>query len=262
MLKAFSRAAMARPRSRPQPSWSLITLHKAGSSYVAGIIAKIFASNGYEKVDLCAAAFRQGVAEVDYVAAHKSEITGQGRLFGPFRADTAGLVGLIDGIRPIVHVRDIRDCIVSNFFSVAYSHRLPGDGEVRERFIEARQRLQEGSIERYVEDVIEGDALFARIGVLREICEKRPDAVLSRYEEMVTDFPRWLDALVAAVGLNIPDRLRGDLVAEARFDVSEDKFRHKRQVVPGDFRRKLAPEMQARLTEKYRADLTYFGYAL
>ncbi len=154
----------------------------------------------------------------------------------------------------------MRDCIVSNFYSVAYSHRLPGDGSVREQFVEARQRIQAGSIDRYVEEVMAVDSPFARIGVLRQICEKRPDAVLSRYEEMVTDFPAWLDSLLAAVGLTIPKKLRDDLLAEAEFDVSEDKFRHKRQVVPGDFRRKLGPEMQARVTERYRIDLEYFGY--
>src|SRR4029079_2247478 len=78
MLKAISRAAVARPRPGPKQSWSLVTLHKAGSSYVAGMIGKIFASNGYEKVDLCNEAFRKGIGEVEYVSAHKSEITGDG----------------------------------------------------------------------------------------------------------------------------------------------------------------------------------------
>ena len=122
--------------------------------------------------------------------------------------------------------------------------------------------MQEGSIERYIEEVMEADSAFARIGVLRQICEKRPDAVLSRYEEMVTDFPRWLIGLLAVLELTIPKKLRDELLKNAEFDVSEDKFRHKRQVVPGDFRRKLAPEMQARLTEKYRKDLEYFGYSV
>jgi len=262
ILKTLSRRAISKVTGHERPSWSLLTLHKAGSAYVANMVGRIFIANGYEKIDLCNAAFRQGIGEVDYVVSHKSEMTGQGRLFGPFRADTAALVGLIDGIRPIVHVRDVRDCIVSNFFSIAYSHRLPGEGKLREKFIEDRQRMQEGSIERYIEEVMEADSAFARIGVLRQICEKRPDAVLSRYEEMVTDFPRWLIGLLAVLELTIPKKLRDELLKNAEFDVSEDKFRHKRQVVPGDFRRKLAPEMQVRLTEKYRKELEYFGYSV
>jgi hypothetical protein len=42
--------------------------------------------------------------------------------------------------------------------------------------------------------------------------------------------------------------------------VKEDIYRHKRQVTPGDFRRKLSPSLQAQLSEAFETDLVFFGY--
>jgi hypothetical protein len=254
-------AMMTNKTPNDRPSWSLITLHKAGSTYVAEMVRRIFVANGYETLDPCGDAFRAGIKEPDYVASHLAEFDGPNRVVGPFRADTAALVGGLKGLRPIIHVRDVRDCIVSNFFSIAFSHSVPREAETRERFLAVRQKIQEGSIDQYVEQIMWSRSAFARIDILREICEKRPDAVLSRYEDMVTDFPKWLDGLLDAIGLTIPAKLRKELTRGAAFDVDEDKNRHKRQVIPGDFRRKLLPETQAKLTEKFRTDLAYFGYA-
>ena len=61
MLKTVSLSALGKPRAETLGSWSLITVHKAGSSYVANMVAGIFAANGYESVDLCNNAFDQGV---------------------------------------------------------------------------------------------------------------------------------------------------------------------------------------------------------
>src|SRR5256885_14274264 len=100
MLKTLSRSAIGKLTGDERPSWSLLTLHKAGSAYVAEMIGRIFVANGYEKLDLARDAFKKGISEAEYVTAHIAEIMGNRRLFGPFRADTAHLVGLIEGVRP------------------------------------------------------------------------------------------------------------------------------------------------------------------
>jgi hypothetical protein len=260
MVKRSARHTAQVLRLKPR-SWSLITLHRAGSAYLHEMLMRIFAANDYEPIDLCGEAFRKGVDTIEYVKEHLPDLQRRRDVFfGPFRADTAALVGGVRGLRPIVHVRDVRDCIVSMFFSQGYSHRLAGEGKVRIEQIQLRERVQALSIDSYVEEVLAGNAEFARMVELRSVCEQRRNAVLSRYEEMVGDFPRWIDNLARAARLKIPKGLREDLLREAEFKVSEDKHSHRRQVWPGDFRRKLAPETQAHLTERYRADLGYFGY--
>src|SRR5260221_14322299 len=100
MLKTLTRNAIGKVTGDGRPSWSLLTLHKAGSAYVAVMIRRIFVATGYESVDLSRDAFKRGVPEVVYVAAHRSEVKGSGRLFGPFRADTAGVVLLFAVVPP------------------------------------------------------------------------------------------------------------------------------------------------------------------
>ena len=84
---------------------------------------------------------------------------------------------------------------------------------------------------------------------------------LVHYEDMVTDTDRWLDRLAAFSGQPVTEALRARLGPKIDFTVpSEDTTRHKRQVRPGDHRRKLAPDTIATLTRAFRPELDFFGY--
>jgi hypothetical protein len=67
--------------------------------------------------------------------------------------------------------------------------------------------------------------------------------------------------LVQQLPIQVDDGKIESLDAQNQAPVSEDVYSHKRQVKPGDFRRKLRPASQAKLTEFFQDDLVYFGYS-
>jgi adenylate cyclase class IV len=91
----------------------------------------------------------------------------------------------------------------------------------------------------------------------------KPNVTLLRYEDMVADFPGWLRTVVTAFDLEDPEAAVADLFERHRgaFDVTgEDVMRHKRQVVPGDHRRRLKAETVVFLTEQFAEILRELGY--
>jgi hypothetical protein len=96
---------------------------------------------------------------------------------------------------------------------------------------------------------------------LNDLKSRTPVLYVSKYEEMVSDFNDWLDRLSDFTRCNNLLDLKNRIQAHAKFDVKEDKFNHKRQVSPGDFRRKLSPQTQRALTKRLAPVLQNFGYS-
>jgi hypothetical protein len=62
-------------------------------------------------------------------------------------------------------------------------------------------------------------------------------------------------------GVDVDTKVREKLMRMGRFDVEqEDVFSHKRQVQPGDHRRKLKPETIEEITEMFRPVLVPLNY--
>jgi len=192
--------------------------------------------------------------------------------YGPFRGGPAGLAAQLSPARPIIHIRDPRDCLVSLYYSLRYSHPLPG-GAAADDFLQLRRSVETMTIDDFVCGFLLdellcdrriGSGLVRHLQLFRALIERRPDAILSKYEDMVTEFPDWLVAIVEQFGIPIDYEMIIDLIARTDFlvnlRVEEDRRNHKRQITPGDHRRKLTAETQAILADFYAEDLEYFGY--
>jgi hypothetical protein len=236
-------------------------MHKAASAYLGIFLGRVLQSVGYDHYDPVTEAFDLGIPADHYLASRADHFEVEKKLFGPFRIDTASHVANVMTARPIVHVRDVRDCIVSMYYSLISSHILPPMGADRTAMEAARNRLRMVDINEYVMEVIASDDLFARMRVLKSVCERRSDVVLSQYETMVETPEKWLDELCKAIGASSTDELRLEIKRAVSIGGPEDITQHKRQVRPGDFRRKLTQTTQAALTEFYRDELRYFGYS-
>lgn len=241
-------------------SFALLTMHKAASTYVGSILQEVFASCGYRTENPASEAFDAGVDEVDYILQNTERFAQSKTYFGPFRTESATPVSAIKSLRPIVHIRDPRDCVVSLYYSLAFSHVEPGPGPVRDKFLADRQAFQEMGVDEFCFEGLRRG--YDALGIMRRVVEARSDCTLSRYEDMVSDFPAWLRDVLKTVGMQISETMLNGLQKDAVFDVSENPMQHKRQVTPGDYRRKLRTDTQKALTEAFEADLRFFGYAL
>lgn len=161
----------------------------------------------------------------------------------------------LDDYRIVLHLRDPRDALTSWYYSAAFSHPRkeggfnPSDAE--------RERWAAEGIDRFVLE--NRHMVVERYWTLLQNLHGRPNVIFTRYEDLISDFDSWLGSFLAVfdhvpraqetVGLfrrrTRIDRIRDELVrahGEAfQPPDREDQFSHKRQVTPGDFRRKLQP---------------------
>ena len=97
--------------------------------------------------------------------------------------------------------------------------------------------------------------------VLLSVLERARQSVLLRYENMVDAPLEWLSLLCEFLNIDMSPQISDWVNKEmSTIGLVEDLSRHKRQVLPGDFRRKLSVSMQDHLTRMLRPHLDAFGY--
>ena len=184
-----------------------------------------------------------------------------GCLYAPIRRPPLlAAMDHLDEFQSIVLLRDPRDCLTSLYFSVVYSHQPPKNTVARQQFFEHREQVRQLEIDDFV--MAEAPQWLERYLVFVQALQ-RPRVHLLTYEQLVLDFPRWLDQLAHIWQLRLSRPLRNRLSDLANFKVErEDIFSHKRQVLPGDHRRKLKPETIEQITNLFRRVLVPLGYPL
>jgi hypothetical protein len=240
------------------PSVILISMYKGGSTFLQKTLKTLLLSRGYEHVDFAGDAFRAGWDEGQYCIENSRQFTQRGKFFGAFRGAYVKDFADMSGNKILIHIRDPRDCVVSLYFSWAYSHVAPG-GDKKQAFMERREQTRTKDINNFV---LERARDFAEIlDSIQLVADGYPSAFVSRYEDMVTEFEPWLNKVQAFLGLVFPESAIQQVRANAKFGVKEeDVSRHVRQVTPGDHKRKLTPEVQEQLTQILRPQLERFGY--
>ena len=245
--------------SQDDRSFTFLTLHKAGSAFASELLRSVFVDNGWKSYDFATEAFVAGLSEYDAVRENLHRFEERHAFFGPLRAESVSLVPTLPKLIPIIHVRDPRDCLVSYYYSICYSHVLPGPGPTRDHLLSLRKRYKALDVDDFCLEVLSnGDRSFH---LLRAAAETSSNAIVSRYEHMVADIAGWLKDLARQLPVTVADGRLVHLKAENEAPVAENVFNHKRQVTPGDFRRKLRQSSQRKLTEFFLDDLRYFGYS-
>ena len=235
-----------------------LTMHKAGSVYVTGILRRLLLNAGIPHVDFAAESFRNGVPEGPYCVERSQVLSTPGYFFGAFRGTYVQNFDDLSAARLIIQVRDPRDCIVSMYFSLLYSHPQPGEGEVKERLLNARSHVESTPIDDFA---IERAAEYRkRLDVLADIMTSHSDCLLLRYEQMVTDFDSWINGLADYLNGDTDMETVAQIVSTANFEVMENPHKHVRQVTPGDHKRKLRLETQQKMTEILADQLERYGY--
>ncbi|MBX7234818.1 MAG: sulfotransferase [Caldilineales bacterium] len=197
--------------------------------------------------------------------------------FGPIRAGEAEPIfpDDIGSYAVILHLRDPRDALTSAYFSSTYSHTRsersfnPSD--------DLRRQWEEQGVDAFVLE--RAPKLSQRYAELCATLLGRPNVVFVRYEDMVADYHTWLGRYLSAfsqisaekkAGLGLLrkskdplERMQETFYEKFKDDFlveEEDVFRHKRQITPGDYQRKLSQETVAQLNREFGAVLGQLGY--
>ena len=212
------------------------SMHRSASTFLTGFLKNVAKLSGRRHVmlDPLLETHECNVGQpVRTVPGHIARnFSPEGRVYGPHRR-WVELPG-IDDYDIVLCLRDPRDVLVSLYFALCYSHDPPRDFR-RGEYLERRRQASSDGIDKYV---------IAYAGRLMESYEAyhaawaEHDILLLSYEQMVTHFGAWLKRFLKRCGMmNLkPKLMRFDKFEPPR---REDVHKHKRQVRPGDHRRKL-----------------------
>jgi hypothetical protein len=243
----------------------LFSNYRAGSTFIGGLVKKIAEEAGLTAVDLDGYFYQLGKGK---------EWEGNGRImldvpyrstgyfYGPFRTFNRG-IGDIEDYKILLVLRDPRDVIVSSYYAL-YSHVTPlleGKKTLHLR-MNRRKKEKEQTVDEFVINRLNRNPRFLQgyKDYAKELLGK-PNVLFLKYEDMVENFDAWLDQLIEFLGMDIRKEFIDRLKAEVDFNVSkEDVYKHKRQVTPGDHKRKLKPETIKILNEKTREIRKRLGY--
>lgn len=183
----------------------------------------------------------------------------------------------IDDYSVILHLRDPRDVLVSMFYSYCFIHTgeiAANTGyrqEVAAKGIDAfvlAKASEESADYRgdygtggHVEDLIGN--LPHRYRDYREHFLGKPNVILVKYEEMVTDYRGWLRKFIAPFPIGDKDKVIDDLAGQSAAFFpkrAHDEMNHVRHVTPGDHKLKLKSSTIAQLDEIFADTLDALGY--
>ena len=175
-----------------------------------------------------------------------------GHFFGPFRERYG--IHVPKGMRSAIILRDPRDVLTSYYYSVLASHSI-----IHPRILSMREEAKTMTVDEYVLQT--SNRFYAIFADYCEMLESDENMVLLKYEDMVADFEGWMRELVSAIGLDTNEALIEQLIIDASFDTIENINSHKRQVTPGDHKRKLQKSTVDKLNTIFADILTKLDYA-
>lgn len=238
-----------------------VSMHKAGSSVTDLILTDMTRAAGYETELISPQVPASPLNEPDFFHAYAERIRPEGGIYyGMARHYGAHDMPILHDLRLIAQMRDPRDCLTSGFFSFGGAHQAPADPGKRAEFMARRDQINAMDIDRYV--IENAQNYLMRCEKIRQLVETHPDLLLLEYADMVDRTQEWLDKIADFLDLEIAEWLQAICDKRLDFDVEkEDPSKHKRQVRPGDYRRKLKPGTIEQVNKVLAPALEYFDYA-
>jgi hypothetical protein len=237
------------------------SMERSGSSLFWTLVRKLLHPSHRSRCQILEDLFRQGITRREVsTTAMRDLLKRQGYAFGMFRELDPALEGLdISGNRKFLLVRDPRDILVSLFFSMAGTHRIPEQGTARSEILEL-QKLTRRSIGEFVRSsLIEGVA--QRYLAYAQFCRTQQNVTIFRYEDVIFSKREWVLQIVDLMELSI-----GKALAIAIADqndvlpLQERASENIRQVQTGNFLKHLDGETIAFIEDKFAESMAFFGY--
>lgn len=232
----------------------IYTVHKAASMFLHKLAKDI---SGYLGIPHYSLNYSDEYGNVIRQSSWKQfiEDTTGGGCFGPIRSGVAEPIfpDHLSDYSIILHLRDPRDVLTSLFFSGTYAHVknkacfYPSESKRKQWEIDGIDLFVSERIPRYKE----------RFHHLTSTLLGKENVVFITYEEMLSDFSHWLNRFLSAFARyhSVPND--GDSCTKSSSEIhrilqkrysreflieSENIFSHKRQIAPGDHKRKLRPD--------------------
>lgn len=231
------------------------TAHKCASVYATEILHKLAQDILMTHVNYEADLWEGGQSFSNFFTENNFDVcTITNHIYGPFRQYYS--IPELEEYKVILMLRDPRDVLTSLYFSTAYSHSIP---ESQKTEIES---AREYAIMKNIDDFVIAHSPWVRetYNLYAKYLFGKKNVLFLKYEDMVTDFPTWLNEIFKHLQMTPSEQLVKELIDGAIFEVTEDVYSHKRQVKPGDHRRKLQVNTIKQLNLQLQDVLEIYGW--
>jgi hypothetical protein len=238
-------------------------LHKCGSSMLTKLAIQLASAGGRPVLNIPGILFGQGIPRMRWEKDPAlASLIRPGIIYTGFRGVPSFLSPLptYETAPKLILVRDPRDALVSFYFSVAYSHTIPRQGEARQLITENRRVALQADINEWCIERARNDHVSTWDSTIDALSTDKEVRFL-RYEDVIFDKARLVDALCEVMSCDVDAETRAKIAREN--DVrprTEDPTKHVRRVTPGDHEEKLLPGTIEVLNELYGHHLERFGY--
>lgn len=263
--------------SSPHPSLVFCSLHRCGSTFAGGVLHQLADRSGMTPFDLDGYVHnfpmrtptdRMAAVVVDQFIRGKPSpappapqvpfaalIRPSGALYGPFRHSAVlNYLPALETLKVLILLRDPRNALTSWYYWSEFGQKR------REHVRQRSAKYDTSSVDAYV--LSRSSDFLKDYKAYCAWLAAHPNCTLTRYEDMIADIRGWLRMVGVILGVRLDRRALSQLAQQAnRVAVEEDATAHKRQVIPGDHRRKLKRETIARLNELFHDEMEFLGYA-
>ncbi len=241
------------------------SVNKSATQHTKEVLKTLTAPEGLIPIDYNDYAFHSSNPFLDHLTA--DEMKNFQHLFIPKGYLFSVFGGFVHGIRELsrykilLMVRDPRDILVSDYFSISKSHPEPSKGgDKAEAFLERRFQSQSQTIDAFV--LSEAGQYYSRLSTYLHHLDGKPNVLLLRYEDMISDYKSWLESIIRFLELSPDTRVMEKLLNDRKkgFGGQENQSSHHRKGVHRDFLEKLKPETISTLNAQFKDILTKWGY--
>ena len=252
----------------------IYTVHKAGSMFLHRLTNNLSKHVGFKYYSINNDEYFDQIKSSSWKKFIENSPTNS--CFGPIRAGASepSIPAKPEAYSIVLHLRDPRDVLVSLFYSHIYNHprRLgrfnPSD--------EQRNKWAEEGIDKFV--INSAPFLKSHYQSLTSALLSEKNVVSIRYEDMVTDYETWLKHFLSAFShffVPVKQILKFSMRRKSLPNIhrkylkkykndftisSEDIYRHKRQITPGDHTRKLKEDTIKKLSIEFSDILKLLNY--
>lgn len=254
------------PKSIDKDCAFILGVRKSGSTLLNKIILDLCYHNQVPTFSIADRAFEQNLLVKDWQNCGEiKQVIKDGIFYIGFRNFPAFMAedNLFQNRKKIFLVRDPRDAIVSEYFSVAYSHSLPkasdsNEGGAREDILRRRDESKFQEVDEYV---LKNAAHMNRtiMDYVNSLSVDDPNLKIYRYEDVITQKRPWIKDMAQFLALDLPESLLENLLQ--RHDVipsKETSNKFIRKALPGDHKEKLKPETIEKINLIFRDILDKF----